>query len=103
MEKKTNIRSIRFSDTVKEVIEAQQGETFTEKFENLIQRCMWELPRKEQEIKYLEVQIERDRKQLREMANQVREMQSTIYELRPKMATLSAGIDRAIEKWAQEP
>lgn len=103
MEKKTNCRSIRFSDRIKDAIEAQQGENFTEKFENLVNRCLWELPKKEQEIKYMKAQIERERKQLREMANQVREMQSTIYELRPKMATLSAGIDRAIEKWAQEP
>jgi len=103
MEKKTNGRSIRFSDRIKEAIEAQQGETFTEKFENLVNRCVWELPRKEQEIKYMEAEIERERKLLHAMANQVREMQSTIYELRPKIDTLSAGVDRAIEKWAKEP
>ena len=33
---KTNIRSIRFSDDLAELIERQAGRTFTEKFEHLI-------------------------------------------------------------------
>ena len=33
---KTNIRSIRFSDELAELIDRQQGQTFTQKFENLI-------------------------------------------------------------------
>jgi len=45
---KPNIRSIRFSDELAELIDRQTGSTFTEKFENLITRCVWELPRREE-------------------------------------------------------
>ena len=41
---KPNIRSIRFSDELAELIDRQIGNTFTEKFENLVTRCVWELP-----------------------------------------------------------
>ena len=47
---KTNIRSIRFSDELAELIERQQGSNFTQKLENLVTRCMWELPTREREI-----------------------------------------------------
>ena len=54
MATKNNIRSIRFSDELAELIERQQGENFTQKFENLVYRCAWELPAKERELKQLE-------------------------------------------------
>ncbi len=41
---KNNIRSIRFSDELTELIDRQAGSSFTEKFENLISRCVWEIP-----------------------------------------------------------
>jgi len=47
MAQKNNIRSIRFSDAMAELIDRQAGRRFTEKFENLITRCVWELPAKE--------------------------------------------------------
>lgn len=46
MANKNNIRSIRFSDELAELIDRQVGRTFTEKFENLVTRCVWELPKK---------------------------------------------------------
>ena len=49
MAQKSNIRSMRFSDEIIQMIESQAGETFTAKFEALVTRCMWELPQKEQE------------------------------------------------------
>ncbi len=57
MDTKNNIRSIRFSDELAELIERQQGENFTHKFENLVYRCAWELPAKERELKQLEERI----------------------------------------------
>ncbi len=40
MGQKNNIRSIRFSDELAELIHRQVGHTFTEKFENLVTRCV---------------------------------------------------------------
>ena len=53
MAQKNNIRSIRFSDELAELIDRQVGRTFTEKFENLVTRCVWELPEKEKELERL--------------------------------------------------
>ena len=38
-EKKTNIRSFRYSDRVAEILEASEGDTLNEKFENLVLFC----------------------------------------------------------------
>ena len=48
---KNNIRSIRFSDDIADMINRQAGETFTEKFERLVTSAYWELPQKQKEIK----------------------------------------------------
>lgn len=58
---KPNIRSIRFSDDLAELIDRQAGNSFTEKFENLVTRCVWELPQKEAELKDIEESIQRQR------------------------------------------
>ena len=64
---KPNIRSIRFSYELAELIDRQAGNTFTEKFENLVTRCVWELPQKEAELERLEEKIQQERKRLAEL------------------------------------
>ena len=41
------LKSIRIPEDILEMIEAQPGENFTAKFENLVRRCVQELPQKE--------------------------------------------------------
>ncbi len=67
MGQKNNIRSIRFSDELAELIDRQVGRTFTEKFENLVTRCVWELPKKEQQLKEIQAQIDQERKRLHDL------------------------------------
>lgn len=67
MAQKNNIRSIRFSDDLAELIDQQVGDTFTQKFENLITRCVWELPQKEKELRRVQEQIDRERQRLSEL------------------------------------
>ena len=64
MAQKNNIRSIRFSDELAELIDRQVGDTFTQKFENLVTRCVWELPQKEEELRRVQEQIDRERQRL---------------------------------------
>ena len=64
MAQKNNIRSIRFSDELAELIDRQVGDTFTQKFENLITRCVWELPDKEKQLKRIQEQINQERQRL---------------------------------------
>ena len=99
MAAKNNIRSIRFSDELAELIEQQQGRSFTEKFENLITRCVWELPAKEEELFKLETRIQEKREQLRDMTAQAGELHMTLNKLIRQTAELEAGIQRAVEKW----
>ena len=99
MAQKTNIRSIRFSDELAELIDRQQGSSFTQKFENLISRCVWELPAREQELKELEKRIEEKWAQFLEMSAQARELSATINDLFPKVLALESAVSKAVEKW----
>lgn len=60
---KNNIRSIRFSDELADLIERQMGDSFTQKFENLITRCVWELPEQEKRLEEVreDIRLERER------------------------------------------
>ena len=64
---KPNIRSIRFSDELAELIDRQAGNTFTEKFENLVTRCVWELPQREAELKEVQTQVRQEEKRLTDL------------------------------------
>lgn len=71
---KTNIRSIRFSDELADLIDRQVGETFTQKFENLVTRCVWELPQKEKELQKIQDQINQKRKELENLQRASRQL-----------------------------
>lgn len=103
MAAKNNIRSIRFSDELAELIDRQQGSSFTQKFENLITRCVWELPAKEQELEELERSIKEKRTQLWEMSARARELSAAINDLFSKASALDNAISKAIEKWEKYP
>lgn len=99
MAQKNNIRSIRFSDELAELIDRQVGDTFTAKFENLITRCVWESPQKEKELDRLEKQIKEKRDQLMKMSTQAGELGSVLNDLTYKVKTLESSINRAAQKW----
>lgn len=98
MAKKSNIRSIRFSDEMIEMIESQAGETFTAKFEALVTRCMWELPRKEQELKGIQERIDYERKQLARIQKRVREMDQNILAAESAVRNYSYSIKSTIKR-----
>jgi len=93
MASKNNIRSIRISDDMLELIEQQAGNNFTEKWENLVTRCVWELPQKERQLEILNQQILEKRKQLGRMSNRVdgyaRMLQSLEYDLHKLSNTIA--------------
>lgn len=87
MATKNNIRSIRFSDELAELIDRQIGRTFTEKFENLVTRCVWELPQKEAELGRIQAQIAQERQRLRELEQK-----------RTDLQRIMSGLDRALNQ-----
>lgn len=96
MAKKNNIRSIRFSDEMIEMIESQAGETFTAKFEALVTRCMWELPKKEQELKFIQELIESERKNLRYIQDRKRTLEQNLYLVESRTAHFVQQVNLAI-------
>lgn len=61
---KSNIRSIRISNDMAELIDRQAGTNFTEKWENLVTRCVWELPKQEERLKAVQEQIKKEQQRL---------------------------------------
>lgn len=99
--KKSNIRSIRFSDELANLIDQQIGNSFTQKFENLITRCIWEQPKREEELKRLDKAIAQKREQLRKINAQITDLNYTLNELIPKVRSLESAITRNIKRWEE--
>ena len=99
MAQKNNIRSIRFSDELAELIDRQVGSSFTQKFENLITRCVWELPKKEEEIQRLDTMINRKRKELRAMQEQISKMSYTVNRILQQTSQLETAVSRELQQW----
>lgn len=92
--KKGNIRSIRFSDELIEIIDQQVGDNFTQKFERLVYNCYMLLPEKERQLEQLEERIGRKRAELAELSQHydisARTLRSIENELFAIKRTLSA-------------
>lgn len=97
--KKNNIRSIRFSDELAELIDRQVGNSFTEKFENLITRCVWELPAREKELQRINQEIRQKRQQLAEMSSHYCKAARTLEELSRRTYELERIIYQQMEQW----
>lgn len=101
MAKKTNIRSIRFSDELTDLIDRQTGKTFTEKFENLVTRCVWELPQKEQQLQKITEAIQTEQLKLLELRKRSAKLQQTIKNIEIKTLGLDEAINTAIKDVTQ--
>ncbi len=82
---KPNIRSIRFSDELAELIDRQAGNTFTEKFENLVTRCVWELPQKEAELKEVQKKVRQEEKRLAELRKRREKLDQAIGDIQRRL------------------
>ena len=102
MAQKNNIRSIRFSDEMAELIDQQVGDTFTQKFENLITRCVWELPMKEAALANLDEQLQRKQHRLAEADSRYARMLNHLRALGPKLEALEYAVAEAITDWKVE-
>lgn len=97
MAQKSNIRSMRFKDEIIEMIEKQAGETFTAKFEALVQRCMWELPEKERQLKAIQDCIIREQKRLDNIRSKTLEIENHAYRLNSMIQGYCNQIDYTIK------
>ena len=97
MAKKSNIRSIRFSDEIIEIIEAQEGGTFTAKFESLIRTCYQEIPAKEKELKDVKQRINNEYQRLRKIQKKASELEQNINNLAYTMQSYNTQAKRAVQ------
>ena len=93
------VKTIRLNDEILDAIEGQIGDTFTQKFEAMVTRCMWELPAKEEQIKQLDKQIAEKRKKLYEMNDQAGKLSATLRDLTTRIQSLEQIIAREIHSW----
>ena len=64
---KNNIRSVRFSDEMMEIINQQIGDNFTQKFERMVYNCYMLLPEKQSQADRLDVLIKEKREALNKL------------------------------------
>lgn len=84
--KKNNIRSIRFSDELMEIINQQVGENFNQKFERLVYNCYMLSAVKEKEIQRLDEQIRARRVELSKL-------QTTCFSYRNRLPRIGQLLD----------
>ena len=78
---KNNIRSIRFSDELMEIINDQVGDNFNQRFERLVYNCYMLLPDKERQLEDLVNRYHSAAGCLRSLEYQLRDMQSQLSKL----------------------
>ena len=64
---KNNIRSVRFSDEMIEIINQQVGDNFTQKFERMVYNCYMLLPEKQAQADRLDMLIKDKREALNKL------------------------------------
>jgi len=93
---KPNICSIRFSDDLAELIDRQVGDTFTEKFENLITRCVLELPRKEEQLKQIQKQINEEYERLHRLQKAADRLIQTLFQPADRWSSMRSRVLTAV-------
>lgn len=95
MASKSNIRSIRFTDELYDLIDRQTGDTFTQKLENLVTRCVTELPEKQKQLAQIQMQIDNERQQLNYIKTQKRKFESNIRDMNWALENAKRQVERA--------
>ena len=96
---KNNIRSVRFSDEMIEIINQQIGDNFTQKFERMVYNCYMLLPEKQAQAEKLESEIRLLRRDFEDLSNRYNSaagcLRSLEYQIKGIQGTLDrcAGID----------
>lgn len=96
--RKSNIRSIRFTDELVELIDRQVGDTFTARLENLVTRCVWELPERERQLAELDRQIAVKRKELMRLNEKAVTLRRTLGKVEGLVANIQTEIIRAVKE-----
>lgn len=75
------IVNLRLSEEMIDLINQQIGDTFTQKFENMVTRCMWELPAAEQQLKIVKKLIAEKKDELHDLSMKAQEFSDILDEI----------------------
>ena len=96
MAEKNKIRSIRFTEELYELIDRQYGDTFTQKLENLVTKCVWELPAKEAELARIKEAIATEQKNLIQLRQTKQKITTNINEANRALDNLQWQVNRVV-------
>lgn len=85
---KNNIRSVRFSDELIEIIEQQVGDNFTQKFERLVYNCYMLLPEKERQFHDMEARYQKAKESYFALSDRYRDAQTFMISLENRLKGL---------------
>ena len=74
-------RSMRFSEATYSMIEQQAGENFSAKFEALVTKCCWELPRKEKDLEQIQKQINQEYQRLQKLRKKANDLDNLMFRM----------------------
>lgn len=82
---KTTLRSIRISDDMAELIDQQAGNNFTEKWTNLVTRCIWEQEKAKKDLAFYQDLIDRERSRLHVLEERRRKIEFTMQRIQNQL------------------
>lgn len=91
---KNNIRSVRFSDEMIEIINQQVGDNFTQKFERMVYNCYMLLPEKQRQLEKLESDIRLRRRDLEDLSNRYNSAAGCLRSLEYRIKDIQGSLDR---------
>lgn len=97
MASKNNIRSMRFNDTTIDLIESMAGSNFTAKFETLVNKCIWELPRREEELKSIQAIITEEYARLHRIRDKAYKLEQQVTELQFSLQRMNSQVNRTLK------
>lgn len=96
-DKKSNIRSFRYSDQVAEILDSMEGANLNAKFENLVLECYVRLPEVRRQLEVYQNLIREERAKYAELyrhRDDVRECLELIQELHSSLTDVTQLVER---------
>lgn len=93
---KNNIRSVRFSDEMIEIINQQIGDNFTQKFERMVYNCYMLLPEKQRQLEKLESDIRLRRRDLEDLSNRYNSAAGCLRSVEYQIKGIQGSLDRYV-------
>ena len=91
---KNNIRSVRFSDEMIEIINQQIGNNFNQRFERLVYNCYMLLPEKQRQLEKLESDIRLRRRDLEDLSNRYNSAAGCLRSVEYQIKGIQGSLDR---------